>query len=196
MKKMRTKTLAMLTCVMVLLVGAAGATLAWLTDTTQTITNTFTVGNIDITLTETGATPETGDQTKEYKMIPGKQESKDPTVTVEAGSEACWVFVKVEKTANFDTFMDYSINTAWTALEDVDGVYYIDQADLSAEGAVDAVYSVLANDQVTVKSTVTKEMMDALEEEGATLPNISFKAYAVQKYGFDTAAAAWAEASK
>ena len=55
-------------------------------------------------------------------------------------------------------------------------------------------FAVLANNQVTVKNTVTKEMMDDLTS--STLPTLTFTAYAVQKAGFTTAAAAWAEASK
>ena len=42
---------------------AIGGTLAWLTDKTDPVVNTFTVGNVDITLAET-----TG---QEYKMVPG-----------------------------------------------------------------------------------------------------------------------------
>ena len=64
-----------------------GGTLAWLTDTTEPVTNTFTYGDINITLAET---------TEVYKMVPGNSISKDPSVTVESGSEACWLFVKVE----------------------------------------------------------------------------------------------------
>ena len=36
-------------------------------------------------------------------------------------------------------------------------------------------------------------MMDALEADGATLPKLIFTAYAIQKYGFDSAADAWDE---
>ena len=193
---MSTKKLILLICMSLILALGVGATLAWLTDSTQKITNTFTVGDINISLTETGTTGITGtnDQSKSYKMIPGKTETKDPTVTVEAGSEACWVFVKVEKTANFDTFMEYSINPAWTELDGYEGVYYIDQSELTATDAKEVKYPVLVNNEVKVKSNVTKEMMEALTDE--TNPNISFKAYAVQKYGFENASDAWEEVTK
>ena len=69
-----------------------GGTLAWLTDTTEPVTNTFTYGDINITLAET---------TEVYKMVPGNSISKDPSVTVESGSEACWLLVKVEESANW-----------------------------------------------------------------------------------------------
>ena len=179
MKKMKTKTLAMLTCVMVLLVGAAGATLAWLTDETGPVTNTFTTSDINVDLTET-----TGD---EYQMIPGFTIDMDPLVTVEAGSEDCWVFIKVVETGkavaedgteySFDDYLEYTIdNNNWIKLED--GVYYCKATDITADRNI----KVLLNNQVTVKGTVTKEMMDALEKDGAGLPNLTFTAYAHQLY--------------
>ena len=83
--------------ILILVIGAVGGTLAWLTDKTDPVTNTFTVGNVDITLAET-----TG---KTYKMVPGQTITKYPKVTVEAGSEECWLFVKIEKSTNYDNFM-------------------------------------------------------------------------------------------
>ena len=159
---------------------AVGGTLAWLTDKTGPVTNTFTVGNIDITLAET-----TGNS---YKMVPGNTITKDPKVTVEGGSEACWLFVKVEK-SNFDNFMTYTIDSGWTALTDVDGVYYREVAASDNDQA----FAVLANNQVTVKDTVTKADMDGLTSSGATLPTLTFTAYAVQEANIADAATAWAK---
>ncbi|HPY37328.1 MAG TPA: SipW-dependent-type signal peptide-containing protein [Clostridia bacterium] len=71
----------------ILLVGASiGGTLAWLT-ATASVTNTFTVGNITMSLNET---------TSDYKIVPGRPISKNPKVTVAEGSEKCFVFVKIE----------------------------------------------------------------------------------------------------
>ena len=161
---------------------AVGGTLAWLTDKTGPVTNTFTVGNIDITLAES--------ENLDLKMVPGNTITKDPKVTVEGGSEACWLFVKVEKSTNFDSFLTYTIDTGWTALTGVDGVYYREVA----ASTTDQAFAVLADDQVTVKNTVTKANMDGLTSSGATLPTLTFTAYAVQKAGFTTADDAWAEA--
>ena len=113
MKKKLTVSLAVLALVACM---AAGATLAWLTATTSSVTNTFTYGDINIELKET-----TGES---YKMVPGNKITKDPKVTVKANSEACWLFVKVEKSTNFDEFMTYGIADGWTKLDGVDGVYY------------------------------------------------------------------------
>ena len=172
------KKLIVLTAAFLLVIGAAVAgTVAWLTDSTQTEVNTFTVGNIDIELAET---------TSNYKMVPGQTIAKDPKVSVKAGSEACWLFIKVEEGNKVADFIDYTIDPSWTKLED--GVYYREVA------AADTVqeFSVLKDNQVTVKSTVTKTMMDGITEQ--TKPTLSFTAYAVQKAGINTVADAWAKA--
>ncbi|MGN1334479.1 MAG: SipW-dependent-type signal peptide-containing protein [Anaerovoracaceae bacterium] len=172
---MKKKTLTVALAVVLVLCCAVGATLAWLTDTTDPVTNTFTVGDINIDLTET---------TNNYKMVPGNTIAKDPTVTVEAGSEACWLFVKVEESANFGSFLAYSIADGWTALEGQTGVYYREVA----APATDQEFAVLKDNQVTVKNTVTKEMLTA---ENFAYPTLTFTAYAVQKDNVATAADAW-----
>ena len=88
---MKKKSLALLLAIAIVVVGVVAGTLAWLTDKTAPVTNTFTTSDIDIDLTETEA---------EYKMIPGWSIDKDPTVTVKAGSEACYLFVKLVKSDN------------------------------------------------------------------------------------------------
>ena len=95
--------------------GVVGGTLAWLTDQTDEVKNTFTVGDINIGLTET---------TADYKMVPGNTIAKDPTVTVKANSEACWLFVQVTESTDLKDFITYAIAEGWTALPGVDGVYY------------------------------------------------------------------------
>lgn len=179
-----TKTLIVALAVMLVVGCAVGGTLAWLTDTTGPVVNTFTVGNIDIELAE---------QANNFKMVPGATIDKDPKVTVKAGSEACWLFVKVTESDNLNSFISYTVDSNWTALTDVPGVYYRQVPDLTATGASDVEYSVLTNNQVTVKNTVTKSMMDDITNQTATAPTLTFKAYAVQKAGVDTAADAWAK---
>lgn len=181
-KSLGRKALVVLSLMMVLAVAAVGGTVAWLTDSTDDVVNTFTVGNINIDLTET--------ENLNLKMVPGNTITKDPKVTVKANSEACWLFVKVEKSDNLDSFISYTVDSSWTALDGVTGVYYR-EVDATT---VDTDFYVLTNSEVTVKDTVTKTMMDGLTTE--TLPKLTFTAYAVQKDNFATPAAAWAEASK
>ena len=173
MKKKLTVSLAVLALVACM---AAGATLAWLTAKTSSVTNTFTYGDINITLDET---------TTSYKMVPGNTIAKDPKVTVKANSEACWLFVKVEKSGNFDEFMTYGIASGWTKLDGVDGVYYREVASHTD----DTVFDVLSGNSVTVKTTVTKERFNGLTS--TTMPTLTFTAYACQKDNVSTAADAW-----
>ena len=172
MKKKLTVSLAVLALVACM---TAGATLAWLTAKTSSVTNTFTYGDINIELKET-----TGES---YKMVPGNTIAKDPKVTVKANSEACWLFVKVEKSGNFDSFMEYGIASGWTKLDGVDGVYYR-EVDSPTD---DTVFDVLKDNSVTVKTTVTKEQFNSLTSN----PTLTFTAYACQKDNVSTATQAW-----
>ena len=175
------KVFALVLAAALVLGAGIGGTLAWLTDKTDSITNTFTVGDINIELTET-----TGGTDKQFKMVPGNQIEKDPKVTVKAGSEACWLFVKIEKSTNFDTFLTYSVAEGWTKFDGVTDTVYYREVDAAT---ADTSFSVLANNQVSVKENVTKAQMNALMP--ATYPTLTFTAYAVQKDNVNTAATAW-----
>lgn len=177
---MKKKTLALVLALTLLVAGVVGGTLAWLADQTAEVKNTFTVGDINIGLTET---------TADYKMVPGNTIAKDPTVTVKANSEACWLFVKVTESTDLKDFITYAIAEGWTALPGVDGVYY---REVPASAA-DQTFSVLAGDAVTVKIDVTRTMLETAKTDA---PTLTFKAYAIQRDHFATADAAWAEASK
>ena len=160
---------------LVLVIGCvAGGTVAWLVAKTDPVVNTFTYGKIDITLTETERT---------YNIVPGVALAKDPKVTVKAGSEDCWLFVKVGQPIAFADGVSYGIADGWTKLED--GVYYreVPKADTDSE------YYVLKNNEVTVSSALTKE--DIAKVGGS--PTLTFTAYAVQKENITTAADAWAK---
>ena len=185
---MKKKTFVIALCLALVVAFAAGGAIAWLTDTTDPVTNTFTVGNIDITLAET---------TTDYKMIPGSTIAKDPKVTVEAGSEACWLFVKIDESANLGTYISYTVATGWTKGDGTSipaNVYY--RSVDATTAAAGTIYSVLAGDEVTVKDTVTKADMDAITAAPTTAPiapTLTFTAYAVQSAGISTAADAWAK---
>ena len=172
------KTLVLALAVMLIVGATIGGTIAWLTDKTDAVTNTFTVGDINITLNETKS---------DFKMVPGNVIDKDPVVTVVDGSEDCYLFVKIEKSTTLDKYISYTVASGWTELDNVDGVYY--RVVNATDGTKS--FSVLANDQVTVNEGVTKADMEALKAENATQPTLTFTAYAVQKDNIDTAALAW-----
>lgn len=187
------KLVLMLLAVTFVLCGIIGGTVAWLIADTDPVVNTFTYGDINITLEETD-TNKDGDNdpnTNQYPMVPGNSITKDPKVTVLANSENAWLFVKLEKSVNFDDFMTYEIASGWTALDGITGVYYrtVDKSASNAE------FIVLKDNTVNVKGEVTKEMLNALDANGASnYPTLTVTAYAVQRdSNITTAADAWAK---
>ena len=86
---MKKRTLALILALVLVFGAAVGGTIAYLTDTTDPVTNTFTVGKVDITLTETFNTDTDNDGTNDAwkaQLIPGTTYAKDPVVTVTANS--------------------------------------------------------------------------------------------------------------
>ena len=95
------KILLTVVAAMLLVVMSVAGTLAYLTSTSQEVKNTFTVGNVSITLDEANVDEdgkkidETRVYANEYKLQPGLTYIKDPTVTVKQNSEDCYVRVQV-----------------------------------------------------------------------------------------------------
>ncbi|MBQ7499822.1 MAG: hypothetical protein IJT91_02905 [Clostridia bacterium] len=180
-KNVNIKVVALLMAAVLLVGLAIGGTFAWLSVKTEKVVNTFTKGDVDITLNETTGT--------EYKMIPGADIAKDPFITVKAGSENCYVFVKIEENlgawtafgTNFKSFLSYAVDSAWTLVPGQTNVYYT----ICSASNTDTVYPVLDGDHVTVTSAVTQAMMDALDTGAA--PTLSFTGYAIQQTGFANA---------
>ena len=173
------RVLVMAVALTLIIGGIIGGSVAWLTATSDTVTNTFTIGDIKIELKET-----TGES---YTMVPGNDISKDPKVTVKKGSEACWLFVKIEGKNNVNDFVTYEIADGWTELTGVTGVYY--RKVEAAKDQDSSAFSILKGDKVTAKSTVTKEMYKNLTED--TYPKLLFTAYAIQRDNINDPATAW-----
>ena len=173
--KKRTKMLTLAVSVVMVLVCIVGGTLAWLTAESDEVVNTFTSSDIEIELRETK-----GGKRHEFKMVPGHTIDKDPVVTVTDSSEDCYLFVKLEKSNNFDEFLTYKMAEGWTELTEGNGVYYriVRRADEVKS------FSVLKDDQVVVEDEVTAEMMGALTD--ATRPTLTVTAYASQLYKNNT----------
>ena len=72
---------AILLCMTLVALAAIGATFAYLTDT-KTVDNTFTMGNVKITLDETNVNDPEGDRVTRntYNVYPGAVVTKDPIV--------------------------------------------------------------------------------------------------------------------
>ena len=125
--KSKKKVFVTVLCAAALVVASVLGTMAYLTSQ-DAVENTFTVGKVAITLDEAKVT-DAGDpvvgadrvKTNTYKLIPGHEYTKDPTVHVTAGSEDSWLFVKVvDEIAGIEADTTVAAQMAangWTAVE-------------------------------------------------------------------------------
>ena len=200
--KTRNKAL-LLTFGAVLLVAASVlGTLAYLTSTDKVV-NTFTVGNVKITLDEADVktdgtykeNQETRVEANEYHLLPGHSYIKDPTVHVDAASEDCYVFVKVEngisayeaatstEEGGYKNIADQITANGWVALKYVTGVYYKEYTK-SESGA-----NLVVFEKFKIADEANK--VDGWTGINPNTTKIEVTAYAVQKDGFETASVAW-----
>ena len=197
-KKIVTAGLAL---VMVAGISVAG-TLAFLTSTTDEVKNTFTVGSVAITLDEadvnTDGTYVTDVNNRvyenEYKLMPGHEYIKDPTVHVDTNSENAYLFVKVENGIaaiedESNTIADQMEDNGWAPVSGTDNVY-----------AYEAVVKAGENHKVFDSFKVSGDVEGTKPDEpvAGTLylsdyaaAEITVTAYAIQADGFSSADAAW-----
>ncbi len=208
--KTRRKALLLSLCAVLLVVASVMGTMAYLTSS-DTVTNTFTVGKVQITLDEAAVnldgTPIEGAarvKQNSYKLLPGLTYTKDPTVTVKAGSELSYVKMTVTFTeaADLDAIFKpngadmtnifngydsanwiYKGNTENTTANTRTYEFWYKEtvAAPTADVALDALF-----DSITVPGTITKDQLATIE--GMT---ITVNAYAIQADGFKDAADAW-----
>ena len=208
--KTRSKALLLTLCAVLLVAATIFGTMAYLTST-DTVTNTFTVGKVNIKLDEAkanldGSLVADADRVKanEYKLLPGHTYNKDPMVTVLSGSESSYVKMTVtfSKANELDAifapdgadltriFNGYDASN-WIAKGNTKDAtantrtyeFWYKEAVGAPDGdvALDALF-----DSITVPGEITNEQLATIE--GMT---ITVNAYAIQADGFADAAAAW-----
>lgn len=208
---MKKKILVACLCVALAVLTIAGTTLAYLTSKDE-VTNTFTVGNVQIKLDEAKANPDgslvaNADRVKanSYKLIPGHTYNKDPMVTVLKGSESSYIKMTVtfSKAAELDAIFaptGADMTSIFNGYDSTNWIYKGNTEDTEAntrtyefwyketvaapdaDVALDALF-----DQIKVPGTITGEQLETIE--GMT---ITVNAYAIQADGFANAEAAWA----
>lgn len=198
---MKKKAWVSLVAVVLVLCCAVGGTLAWLTDKTGEVKNTFSPSDINITLTETPNTDTDGNgENDAWKadMIPGFSYTKDPVVTVKGDSVDCYLFVKFEEKGNPATYLTYTSTltaaNGWTQGDSTDIPSSVWYRKVTANAA-DQSWNLLNGDTIAVKDTVTKDNMTT-----AAKAELVYTAYATQLYKSNgvefSAAEAWANAPK
>lgn len=215
--KKTSKALLLMLCAVLLVAASVLGTMAYLTST-DTVTNTFTVGNVKITLDEKDVDNDNNtsdnvtvngvvrDKANSYKLLPGHTYTKDPTIHVDASSEDCYLFVKVENgIADIEgtkTVATQMAEKGWVAVSGTTGIY-VYTTDRTNPAAVSANTNIVVFENFTVDGTkvvnvpedetVPTGKLDIAEYDNNT---ITVTAYAVQKDGFEskTAAEIWSTA--
>lgn len=209
--KTRSKALLLTLCAVLLVAATIFGTMAYLTST-DTVTNTFTVGKVNIKLDEAKANPdgtlvEGAERVKanEYKLLPGHTYNKDPMVTVLSGSESSYVKMTVtfSKANELDAIFAPDGADMLKIFNGYDAANWIAKGNTkdatantrtyefwykeavaapTADVALDALF-----DSITVPGEITNEQLATIERM-----TITVNAYAIQADGFADAAAAWA----
>ena len=208
---MKKKILVACLCVALAVLTIAGTTLAYLTSQ-ETVTNTFTVGKVEIKLDEAKANADgtlvpNADRVKEnsYKLIPGHTYNKDPMVTVLSGSESSYIKITVTftKAAELDAIFaptGADLTSIFNGYDSTNWIYKGNTEDTTAntrtyefwykeavaaptaDVALDALF-----DQIKAPDSLTNSDLNNLKDL-----KITVNAYAIQADGFATAEAAWA----
>lgn len=212
---MKKKLLALTLVVILALTAVIGGTLAYFTDNDQA-TNTFTVGKVDLTLTEDVGTNEdhpdwlpgtSKEGGADYQVLPGVTYAKNVDIKLESGSAESYVFVEL----NFK-----NISSLWNISETDDdrsmlgnllvnpdtsifnGKYFeANKVGAKYDETTDTYSEVYYCGTKVAEETI--HLFDAVkvpaELEDQTIPAFAFniKAYAIQKAGVPDVATAYNE---
>lgn len=196
--KKTSKALLLSLCAVLLVTASVLGTMAYLTSQDQVV-NTFTVGNVAITLDEKdvdNSTPGENDRDKAnaYKLMPGHNYEKDPIVHVDANSEDCYLFVKVvNKIANIEaekTVAQQMTEKGWVAVDAANGIY-VYTTDKTNPAVVTKGSNITVFENFTIAGNVDNTTLATYA--GKT---ITVNAYAIQADGFagKTASEIWTAA--
>ena len=208
----KSKAILMALCAVLLVAASVMGTLAYLTST-DTVTNTFTVGNVAITMDELDVDNDnntqdnvtvdnvTRDKANAYKLLPGHTFIKDPTIHVASTSEDCYLFVKVvneiaaieaKDTDTSKTSIAAQMEAkGWDVVDATNGIYVYADAE-GKPAAVTAGSDVVVFDNFKISDGVNNATLATYNSK-----TIVVTAYAVQKDGFEskTASEIWTAAN-
>lgn len=196
--KKTSKALLLSLCAVLLVTASVLGTMAYLTSQDQVV-NTFTVGNVAITLDEKdvdNSTPGENDRDKAnaYKLMPGHNYEKDPIVHVDANSEDCYLFVKVvNEIANIEaekTVAQQMTEKGWVAVDAANGIY-VYTTDKINPAVVTKGSNITVFENFTIAGNVDNTTLATYADK-----TITVNAYAIQADGFagKTASEIWAVA--
>ena len=205
----KTKKIAALLLAAVLLVTATVAvTVAYLQSQTEVVTNTMTVGKVVITLNEAPVDTDGQEDTtvsgrvteNNYKLYPGKEYDKDPTVWVDEDSEDCYVFVKVVneieaiESEDAPTIAEQMAAKGWVELGTAYPNVYYYNGDQATDSIVSAGAELVVFENFTIDEDVDNTTLfgDGTNSyPGYADKTVKIEAFAVQEEGFADVNAAW-----
>ena len=199
---MSTKKLVVLVMSLALVMACmVGMTTAYLTSTSDPITNVLQAGKTEVTEEEPEWDPE-----DPHPLIPGSVYAKDPTATLKAGSVPSYVFMEVTATQAMRDILDATagyptVNADWTWYKDVENGTSITSIYYYSGTALDGIEGVSAEDielaplfeQIKIKADATADqLVAALGSASAdATASISIVAKSCQKEGFNSAVSAY-----
>ncbi len=191
---------------------AVGGTLAWLQDTSETVTNTFVWSadnNINLTLDETKVNPN-GDPVKlvdgelqvvnkgeadrttanTYTIVPGKEVLKDPTLHLDTETES-YVYVTVNNQLGDNATIGWPENNRWMEIDTLDGVP-VYAYDFNGDKQLTEADKVTNEANIPVFEDITfSSNLNATTGAELTNQKIVVNGYAVQATAGETPLAAW-----
>lgn len=197
-RRYRGKLVLALFAMVLTLCCLTGGTLAWLTSTIEPVSNTFVIGSISATSSDStgvfqaNSAAAIANVSDGITYVPGQVIEADPVITIAAGSEACYVFIHIDEENNFFTVtendtsvtkrviqwelnelkQDKDSDGVWTALKDYPGYYYtMIEKEEAASGKS---FRLLKDKKLTVSAELT-------QSAPANYPVITISAAIVQK---------------
>lgn len=164
-----------------------GGTLAWLTSTIEPVSNTFVIGSISATSSDStgvfnaNSAVAISNASDGITYVPGQVIEADPVITIAAGSEACYVFIHIDEENNSigeKKIVNWNLNNPdgiWTNVNGYDGYYYTCLDKIS--DVEDKCFHLLADKKLTVNEELSKNDVTSMS---AAYPSFTISAAIVQ----------------
>ena len=185
---MKKKVIALVLCMIMLVAVSITGTLAYLTSQDQ-VTNTFTVGNVKITMDEVqvdenGVSVAAGTRVESntYKVLPGSTYDKDPIIHVGENSENCYLVVYIDnqlakiEAAGDNTIAKQMVAKGWTDKGDGYWIY----SEVAEKGDDVDLFKKFAVNGSTFYSEAAADANNDLNLKNYDNKTIIVKAFAIQ----------------
>ena len=204
------KRILIITSAIVLVAVSVLGTIAYMT-ARHTVSNTFTIGDVSIALDEAKVTPDGkevqgAERVTEniYHIIPGTTYKKDPTVTVNKGSDAAYVrmIVTVNKYAAVSSLFGdlFTVPNFFSGMDDTKWIRVGTQTVNTQTDTATYEFRYYQTVSAPDSNVVLSPLFTAFTIDGALNTaevkrleglKIAVEAHAIQKEGFETADYAW-----